>query len=93
MIVAGPVPTKEEEKEETELDSQFVFVQKVSDEEDEGEELRQSDIDVMNRVVLNSPRIQDGKRKRKVKMINLNWFVCSQESFLKTKNKKLTTRL
>lgn len=64
--------TKEEEKEETELDSQFVFVQKESDEEDEGEELRQSDIDVMNRVVLNSPRLQDGKRKRKVKMINLN---------------------
>lgn len=72
LIVAGPVATKEEEKEETELDSQFVFVQKESDEEDEGEELRQSDIDVMNRVVLNSPRLQDGKRKRKVKMINLN---------------------
>lgn len=52
--------------------TEFEFMQKESEEEED--DLRQSDLDVINRVVLNSPRIQqtDGKKKRKVKVINLN---------------------
>lgn len=69
--------TQKVEKVESPLQTEFEFIQKESEEEEEAE-VRPSDLEMMNRVVLSGPDLQtnEGKKKRKVKMISLNSPVC-----------------
>ena len=56
---------------ETDIQTEFEFIQKESEEEEDNDpEVRPSDLEMMNRVVLSSPTVQtnEGKKKRKVKM-------------------------
>ena len=70
----GVVKGEEEKEEKGEEHPEVVFVQEMV--EEESEELRISEMDAISRDVIQSiPEVKE--KRRKAKMINLDWAVCS----------------
>ena len=84
IILVNTTPQEARKMEENALPSEFVFVEKNSEEEDDLEEEigdRPSDLEVINQVEMNGLPVtqsqplqtpSDNKKRRKVKMIHLN---------------------